>query len=261
MMKDQIINELKRIEEVENVRILYACESGSRAWGFPSKDSDYDVRFIYIHPIEWYLSISDQRDVIELPINDLLDINGWDLRKALKLFKKSNPPFLEWLQSPIIYWEKYSIAKKLRDLSPLSFSARSCMYHYLSMAKRNFREYLQREQVKVKKYFYVLRPILACLWIKEKNTMPPMEFEILVEHLLSNGPLKEEIKTLLSRKKAGEEFDLEPKINSINNFIEKEIQSIECSLQSLEKPELQKDKVFDQIFIDTLAEVWENTAK
>jgi len=95
-MNDIILRELKAIEERENVKILYACESGSRAWGFPSKDSDYDVRFIYIRPLNWYLSILDKRDVIELPINDVLDISGWDIRKALKLFKKSNPPMLEW---------------------------------------------------------------------------------------------------------------------------------------------------------------------
>ncbi len=82
---------LAEIEAQENVRIVYACESGSRAWGFPSSDSDYDVRFIYLHPLEWYLSIEKRRDVIERPITGVLDVNGWDLRKALQLFRKSNP--------------------------------------------------------------------------------------------------------------------------------------------------------------------------
>jgi predicted nucleotidyltransferase len=100
-----ILEQLEQIEQEEQVTILYACESGSRAWGFPSQDSDYDVRFIYLHKPEWYLSIYDKRDVIERPINNMLDINGWDLRKALNLFRKSNPPLLEWLQSPIQYKE------------------------------------------------------------------------------------------------------------------------------------------------------------
>jgi uncharacterized protein len=95
-MKQKIIEEIKKIEGTYKVKVLYACESGSRAWGFPSKNSDYDVRFIYIHEEDWYLSIDQKRDVIELPINDLLDINGWELTKALRLFRKSNPPLLEW---------------------------------------------------------------------------------------------------------------------------------------------------------------------
>lgn len=255
-MKDRIINELARIEEHENVRILYACESGSRAWGFPSKDSHYDVRFIYIHPMDWYLSIADKRDVIERPINDLLDINGWDLKKALKLFRKSNPPLLEWLQSPIIYWEKFSVVNNMRNNSPLTFSPKSCMYHYLSMAKGNFREYLQGEKVKVKKYFYVLRPVLACFWIKKHNSMPPMEFGILVDTLLEEGSLKQEIETLLTRKKAGVEFDLEPRIQVINDFLEIKIEHIDEYLQSVEKSHIDDINVFDMIFKNALVEVW-----
>lgn len=255
-MKDKIITELAQMEARESIRILYACESGSRAWGFPSKDSDYDVRFIYIHPLDWYLSISDKRDVIEIPINDVLDINGWDIRKALKLFRKSNPPLLEWLQSPITYWEKYSIAQQIRELSPLTFSPRSCMFHYLNMAKGNFREYLQGERVKVKKYFYVLRPVLACIWIEQKNTMPPMEFESLVNTLVPGGLLKQEIETLLARKKAGDELNLEPRIQIINEFLDKEIQHLDISIQSYTKTEVENVKIFDRIFKDALTEVW-----
>jgi uncharacterized protein len=255
-MLARILNGLKEIEEQAEVRIIYACESGSRAWGFPSRDSDYDVRFIYLHPLDWYLSITEKKDVIEQPINDLLDINGWDLRKALKLFRKSNPPLLEWLQSPIVYLEKYSIPQKIRNLSPLTFSPKSCMYHYLSMAKGNFREYLQGELVKTKKYFYVLRPILACLWIESKNTMPPMEFEVLVSSLLPDGALKNEIQELLRRKKAGDELSLEPKIEVINEFLDKEISHLETSIIETDKSEPQEEKVFNQIFREALKEVW-----
>lgn len=106
MMEDTIRSRLDAIQASENVCIVYACESGSRAWGFPSADSDYDVRFIYVRPVEWYLSIDDKRDVIECPVEDGLDINGWDLRKALRLSRKSNPPLLEWLGSPIVYLQK-----------------------------------------------------------------------------------------------------------------------------------------------------------
>ncbi|MBH5318559.1 nucleotidyltransferase domain-containing protein [Paenibacillus sp. GSMTC-2017] len=249
--------QLKLIEAEEQVYILYACESGSRAWGFPSKDSDYDVRFIYIRKPEWYLSIFDKRDVIERPINDMLDISGWDLKKTLNLFRKSNPPLLEWLQSPIQYDEKFSVAQKIRDISPLTFSPVSCMYHYLNMARGNYRDYLQGDQVKIKKYFYVLRPILACEWIERYNEMPPMEFDLLVEKLLPNGSeLKTSIGELLVRKKAGDELDYEPRINPINEYLDDKIQYFERITASLKSKATNNDWQLDHLFRSALREVW-----
>lgn len=203
---ETISDQLQRLEREENVRILYACESGSRAWGFPSQDSDYDVRFVYVREPDWYLSIYDKRDVIERPISDQLDISGWDLRKALNLYRKSNPPLLEWLQSPIQYAERYTVAEQLRAISPLTFSPKSCMYHYLNMARGNYRTYLQGDRVKIKKYFYVLRPVLACEWIERYGDMPPMAFDALADRLLPrDGELWRAVQQLLARKKAGDE--------------------------------------------------------
>ncbi|MDT3427776.1 putative nucleotidyltransferase [Paenibacillus forsythiae] len=249
----QIVTELERIEREDNVRILYACESGSRAWGFPSKDSDYDVRFIYIRPEEWYLSIFDKRDVIERPISDRLDINGWDLRKALNLFRKSNPPLLEWLQSPIVYRENYAIAEQIRRISPLTFSPRSCMHHYLHMAKGNYREYLQGDQVKIKKYFYVLRPILACEWIEKYNSMPPIEFARLVDSLVpKESELKAVIAGLLDRKRAGDEMDYELRINPINEFLENRIAYYERAASSMQPSDGDQDQRLDELFRSAL---------
>ena len=109
---EEIQRSIDEIEQSENVTVLYACESGSRAWGFHSQDSDYDVRFIYAHPPDWYLSVDleKKRDVIERPILDDLDVSGWDLRKSLQLFRKSNPPLLEWLDSPIVYRDRFDVA-------------------------------------------------------------------------------------------------------------------------------------------------------
>lgn len=256
-VRQQILEELKRIEKEEDVRILYACESGSRAWGFPSKDSDYDVRFLYIRPEEWYLSIFDKRDVIERPISNMLDINGWDLRKALNLFRKSNPPLLEWLQSPIVYMENYSIAEQIRCISPFTFSPKSCMHHYLHMAKGNYREYLQGDQVKIKKNFYVLRPVLACEWIEKYNTMPPIEFQTLVDALVPEGSeLKTVILVLLARKMAGDEMDYEPKINPINEFLEERIAYYERTATSMHAAEGGMDQQLDELFRSALKEVW-----
>ncbi|RAW13921.1 nucleotidyltransferase domain-containing protein [Paenibacillus taichungensis] len=259
-MRDTIRQQLKQIEQEEQVRIIYACESGSRAWGFPSQDSDYDVRFLYVRPLEWYLSIEDKRDVIERPISDQLDINGWDLRKALKLFRKSNPPLLEWLQSPIQYDEPYSVAEHIRTLSPLTFSPKSCMYHYLNMAKGNFRDYLQGEQVKIKKYFYVLRPLLACGWIERYDAMPPMAFEELVQELVpQSAPLYTEIHELLRRKKAGEELDLEPQLPAIQAFLAEKIAYFEQLAAQLENEQIIQYEELDRIFRFALQEVWAAT--
>lgn len=253
-----ILTALNRIEREENVRIVYACESGSRAWGFPSKDSDYDVRFLYVRPVDWYLSIFEKRDVIERPISSMLDINGWDLKKALNLFRKSNPPLLEWLQSPIVYQEQYSVAGQIRSLTPVSFSPRSCLYHYLHMAKGNYREYLQGDQVKIKKYFYVLRPILACEWIEKYNELPPMRFQALVERLVPEGSeLRTAVEELLARKIAGDELDYELRVDSINEFLEEKIAYFEKKAPDMPKSERAYDQQLEELFRSALQEVWE----
>ncbi|GFN31480.1 nucleotidyltransferase domain-containing protein [Paenibacillus xylaniclasticus] len=259
----EILEQLNKLEQEENIRILYACESGSRAWGFPSRDSDYDVRFLYIRPVEWYLSIQSRRDVIERPISDQLDISGWDLKKALGLYRKSNPPLLEWLQSPIKYAEPYSVAEQLRGLSPLAFSPKSCMHHYLHMARGNYRTYLQGEQVKIKKYFYVLRPILACEWIERYGNMPPMAFETLLDRIVpADSALYEAVQQLLVRKKAGEELDYEPRIEAIHHYMDESLPRLDeqaAALQGAAGPA--PDDRLDELFRSALREVWGWTAE
>ena len=261
-MKNIILESLKKIETDHNIKILYACESGSRAWGFPSLDSDYDVRFIYIHHPDWYLSIDEKRDVIELPINNLLDINGWDIRKSLKLFRKSNPPFLEWIQSGIVYYEQYSFINRVKDIRSEMFSPTACIHHYLSMARGNYRNYLQGEQVKIKKYFYVLRPLLASKWIEKYNTMPPILFSELLQEIVPEGELKNQINTLLLRKMSGDEMDFESRIEIINQYIEIELRNLEEYVKSInheherEHKSTESTKILDQLFRETLKEAW-----
>lgn len=246
---------LLRLEETEQVRVLYACESGSRAWGFPSADSDYDVRFLYLRPVEWYLSIEPGRDVLEYPISKSLDINGWDLKKALVLFRKSNPPLLEWLGSPIVYWERSSVAAQMRALAPICYSPIACAYHYLHMARGNFRDYLQGEEVWVKKYFYVLRPLLAILWIEQGRGIVPTEFGILVETLVHDVELKEAILQLIEEKRGGAELKSGPRIAPISDFIERELARLETmTVQPGQKPGV-TDRL-NQLFRDALKEVW-----
>lgn len=224
-----IADRLDAIEREENVAIVLAVESGSRAWGFPSADSDYDVRFIYVRPADWYLSIDLEfkRDVIERPITDDVDISGWDIRKALALLRKSNPPLLEWLGSPIVYREQESIAGRFRELLPLWYSPPASLYHYLSMAKGNYRDYLREEMVRTKKYFYVLRPLLAIMWVEQRRGPVPMEFERLMDALVTDAGLRTAIDELLMRKRSGEELNLEPRVPALNAFIETELVRME----------------------------------
>ncbi len=224
-MESIIKEKLKEIEASNEVKIVYACESGSRAWGFASPDSDYDVRFIYVHPKEYYLGIDEQRDVIELPINDLLDINGWELRKALRLFRKSNGPIYEWFQSPIVYQLDVDFLNDINTQMPNFFSARAMMHHYLSMASSVVQNELSASEVKLKKYFYALRPVLASLWIVEKNEVPPMEFGKLRKLLSAemNGIVDD---LLIQKAKVDESFKIKP-IIEVHQWLEKQIEFCE----------------------------------
>jgi hypothetical protein len=234
-VREEILRRIKAAETEHGVKVLYAIESGSRAWGFESPNSDYDVRFIYAHPKEWYLAVDleDKRDVIEYPIVDEIDINGWDIRKALKLFWKSNPAFIEWLQSPIVYVDDDHFADKARDLMPLIASSQKGIYHYMHMAKGNFREYLKKELVPLKKYFYVLRPLLAIMWLEKYDKPAPIEFEVLRKLVSDNKPLDEAISDLLVRKRASLEKEYAPAVPVINAFIESELARHESYAEKL----------------------------
>lgn len=255
-MKDHIISELLKLEKEKEIKILYAVESSSRAWGFASTDSDWDVRFIYIHKPNWYLSIDKKRDTIERMLPNDLDLSGWELQKALRLFRKSNPPLLEWLGSPMIYLEQSSTTEALRKLRKDYFSVKSCMHHYLSMAGGNYREYLKSDLVKVKKYFYVLRPILACKWIARTNTVAPVEFDKLLNAELPDGEVREEIDRLLIKKKAGTEMDREPKIEAINRFLEQEINYYNEAVKKIKKHDIPPTETLNAFFRSALEEVW-----
>jgi uncharacterized protein len=249
--KEHIRRELAKLEQSERVRVLYACESGSRAWGFASKDSDYDVRFVYIQEPNWYLSVRDRRDVIEQQLEHDLDVSGWDIRKALVLFRKSNLPLLEWLQSPIVYKEDDVFSEKLRQLIAQYYSPRACMYHYYNMAAKTFRESLQGKNVKAKKYFYALRPLFACKWIASSSEVVPMEFGKLMAKLDLSSELRKEIAELLEQKQQSQERDEQPRIEVLHQFIQTELERFDA--QSVHS--LPKDLPFeplDELFRETL---------
>jgi predicted nucleotidyltransferase len=260
-MTEEIKKEIARLEREHEIKILYAVESGSRAWGFASTDSDWDVRYIYIHNLDWYLKIDERKDSQEEILDNDIDLSGWELKKALRLFRKSNPPLLEWLDSPMVYSENHSTAEKLRGLKKLYFNPKSCLHHYYNMANNNFRTYLQREMVRTKKYLYVLRPILACEWILSEGTMAPMEFDKLVQTQVHDASVKKEIELLLVRKKRGEELSEEPRNSILFDFLQQKLQYFFDYLQTLEKGPQPETVLLDRLFRETLQEAWHDGEK
>ena len=250
-IQKEIQDNLNQIEEQHDVKILLAVESGSRAWGFASADSDYDVRFIYVHRPEQYLRIDSMKDVIEWQLDEVLDINGWDLRKALLAFAKGNPNVMEWANSPIIY-RKSKHWDALREAAMHYFSEKSALCHYYGTANSTLKGYLTGDRIRYKKYFYALRPLLCCRWIEKYHTAPPMEFARLLTLFVDdrdcgvNGALTEKcdrnaaqagdceqdgalteelyngIQDLLARKAVTEEKDLNPQMPVIIDFIQSE---------------------------------------
>jgi len=223
-MRARILDSLAELERRHDVAVVFACESGSRGWGFASPDSDYDVRFIYVNRLSWYLTVDAGRDVIEMPISGDLDINGWDLRKALQLLRQSNPTLLEWLRSPIVYREDTAVTGRLRALAETGFSPVRGYHHYVSMAKKNFREHLRGDEVRYKKYLYVLRPLLAARWIRDGRGIPPMRFAELVQATLTQQSLIDEINRLLEVKMRAGEAATSPRWPGIHAFIESEME-------------------------------------
>ena len=219
-VRARVLESLADIEAAHHVRVLFACESGSRGWGFASPDSDYDVRFVYVHEPQWYLRVEAQRDVIELPISDELDVSGWELRKALRLMRRSNPTLFEWLDSPVVYRQDVAVATRLRAHAPAFYSGLKGRWHYLAMARKNFREHLQGDAIRLKKYLYVLRPLLAVCWLDAAHGMPPMRFADLAERTVGDAALADEINALLELKMRTGEAGEGRRFPRIHAFIE-----------------------------------------
>lgn len=219
-IEKEISEKLDEIEKREGVRILHAVESGSRAWGFASPDSDYDVRFVYARPEADYLRIDEPRDVIEWQLDEVLDINGWDLKKALKQFARGNATLFEWSGSPIVY-RTTEDWNRIREVSRQYFSEKSAVYHYYGTANSTLQEYLSGDMVRYKKYFYAIRPLLAAQYIEKYHEAPPVLFDELLKLELPQD-LRAAIDELLEIKKITTEKEENPQITVIREFIESE---------------------------------------
>lgn len=232
-VEELVLLKIKEIEEKENIKVLHVIESGSRAWGFASPDSDYDVRFIYVRDKDFYLSLRETKDFIDWELNEVLDINGWDLKKALQHFHKSSATLFEWSNSPVVYYTTEEWKNLYNQVAGKYFACKSAMYHYYGTANKNYHEYLLEDMVKYKKYFYVLRPILACKWIEEKQCPPPVLFDELFNTVLEDD-MKAEITALLEKKMQMSESDKAPKIEKVNLYIEDKLAYYKALVDSME---------------------------
>ncbi len=227
---ENIKNILKQIEEKRNIKILYACETGSRAWGFPSPDSDFDIRFIYMHEKDWYLSLSEKKDTVEIMDGDL-DITGWDLRKSLQLLKKSNAPLIERFNSPIEYYAAPEFKANFKELIDCYYSPMAVFFHHHSLAKKFWEELKDKEAYKLKSYFYLIRSLLSCNWIIQDNAVVPMHIEGLMKYV--DESKKEKLRTLIALKATVAEKYLHPKDDYLNDWITNLFEQIETAKYNL----------------------------
>lgn len=251
-IQKEILEKLEEIEVRENVKVLHAVESGSRAWGVESPDSDYDVRFIYMRSKEDYFRLDEVKDVIEWQLDEVLDINGWDIKKTLIQFHKGNATLFEWANSPVVYkttgiWE--NIYKECRQY----FSKKVALCHYYGTANSTYRQYLMEEQVRYKKYIYALRPLLACRYIEDNGSIPPVRFDELLLQKLDDG-LYDEIMRMLEIKAQSDEKALNPRMPLIHQYIENEIAKYDALSKSAADDRTGDwdvlNKVFQKICVD-----------
>lgn len=227
MTTPDIPSALTELEREYGVRVLYAAESGSRAWGFASPDSDYDARLVYAHPRAWYLRVFEGRDVIERMLPHDLDLSGWDLRKALRLFARCNIALNEWLLSPIVYRDGGTFASTLRERMPAYFQPAGALFHYLGTARTTYADHLSSEAVRLKKVFYFLRPIFACRWIEHARSQPPTEFHKLMAASWVSEDERAVVAELTRRKLLASERDSEALDPSLRQWMQQQLEHFE----------------------------------
>jgi len=253
-VEESIKQRLKEIEQQKYVKILFASESGSRAWGFPSQDSDYDVRFIYAHEPDWYLSVIPRKDVIENPIEGDMDMGGWDIRKSFALLRKCNCALIEWLTSPIVYTVNDKAIAPLKHMIAKAFLPRTACHHYLSLASRKTGEIMQSEQTKLKAYFYALRASLCAKYIVDEGTAPPMLIDPLLAKYFLGKAMYKDIAELRNQKLHSTEKDLVDHIDWLDQFLTDTIKDVENRLpENNNKAPLEE---YDEAFRKTLKLIW-----
>lgn len=216
----EIDERLDGVEDAYGVRIPWAIESGSRAWGFPSPDSDYDCRFLYLRPREDYLSLWPTRDVIETPLDEVFDVNGWDLSKAVRLVAKGNAAALEWLRSPIVYRGDEAFRDRMLRLAEDVVERDLIARHYLHVAQQQ-----RTGRPSLKRFFYVLRPAAALRWLADhpESALPPMDLPTLLAESTAKEDVREAAEELIARKAITRELGAGEPPSILLRFVEDEL--------------------------------------
>jgi predicted nucleotidyltransferase len=224
----QVDARLQAIREAQNVKILLAIESGSRAWGFPSPDSDYDCRFLFVRKADDYLSLFEKRDVIETPLEGEMDVNGWDLKKSLKLLLKGNAVVIEWLTSPIIYGGDEQFRRDMTRLAEEIVERSLVARHYLHLGVRQRHAYFaDGKEVALKKIFYALRPAAALRWLRlhPNKSVAPMHFPTLMDEIAVPKAVAEIVSRLIEQKAKTRELGKGVLPRAVGQFIDKEFET------------------------------------
>ncbi len=251
---DGIREILRKIESEYSLNVIYGLESGSRAWGFESQNSDYDVRFLYIRPVDWYLCIEKRSDVLELGTSCDIDLSGWDLRKSLLFLRQSHPVLLEWLRSPVVYIEQSEVVQRMREIGEEFFAPRASVHHYIGWAERTLHRYFQPSDLAAKRYFYVMRPILCCRWIQTIGGQPPLRMQALLAAIEMPAEAKLAVGDLIDRKQAGYELDSVGRVPILDQYIFETIPQIKEFLITLPKPEYAPFEILNPLFHQVLEE-------
>jgi uncharacterized protein len=250
-MLPAILSSLAALEADAGIRVLYACESGSRAWGFASQDSDWDVRFFFVWPQREYLRVRPPEDHMHRDLPGDLDITGWDLRKALNQAAKSSASVLEWLGSPQVYFDRDGFADRHRPLAHACFRVRPSVHHYLGLAKRLWLAAGDGSALNGKKCLYVMRATLCARWALLHGTPPPVAFSELLP-LVNDASLLEEIHHLVALKYEGSESDAFPVSDRLRLFLADLREACEQQAEPLENAPVDTAPL-DRFFQETLA--------
>ena len=250
MTHDEILYKLGKVHDGD-VDVMFAVESGSRAWGFASPDSDYDVRFVYRHEPDWYMSLRDEpRDTVVVSDGEL-DMVGWDIRKYLRLMRKSNPSVLEWLECPrYVVWCGNGI-RRLSEMAGRCFSARSLAFHYAGMARSNDHEFLRIREPRTKKYLYVVRALLSADWVIREGCMPPTVFAELLDLSACDFP-RDQVEEVLARKLVADESDRYGHVPELDEWIPRKLQDVTEMAERLPRAELVPWDEMDELFLEML---------
>jgi len=253
-----IQHKLRETEKLNSVKIPLAIESGSRGWGFASPDSDYDCRFVYVHEKDWYLSVFDKPDIIEYSADKIFDMNGWDLRKFIAHIVKPNAVMFEWLTSNEVYISDGTVTALLRELAGSFFNPVSVSHHYLSMAYKKYREILEAGSVKLKKYFYVLRPLANLAYIEQYGKQPYMEYFRTLAEIDIDKAVADEIARLAGLKRVSDESMVIPRNIVLTDYFTAELRNHEERLKSTRYEKNRDYEQADAAFRLIIEMVWGN---